>query len=215
MIKSENTKRVAFDLGNVLFHVDLMPFITELVNRQVYSSYDEAGDFMDGICPGHDLGLYSVSSAISSFNPHISRTDLDVLCRVWADTIRPCNEMIDLVRDLISSRYDVALLSNVGSDHVGVIRRWLPIEIWDKTIHYFSCNTGTRKPDRLFYQSFHSKNEGWPTDTFFFDDKEENVIGCDGYFRGVHFNLADFSSGIKAAKAVRAFLLDSRSQGVV
>ena len=117
--------------------------------------------------------------------------------------------------NLISAGWDVALLSNIGADHISVVRRWLPIELWDKSTHHFSCDIGVRKPSRLFYQSFHLKNGGWSNYTFFFDDIEENVIACDGCFRGVHFNLRDFSSGIKAAKAVRDFLLDAKGPGVV
>jgi FMN phosphatase YigB (HAD superfamily) len=211
-------KSVAFDIGNVLFDVDVSKFIEELVAQGVYNSYSHAQAFMDGIQAGQDIGLYSMSQAIAKFHPTMPEYKLKNLSKAWNNTAVPCKPMLDLVEGLMNNEWKVALLSNIGFDHKDVIRGMMPSSIWDKCIHHFSCDVGARKPSKLFFLSFLMQYPEWKG-SLFLDDREENVMGSrmamvsENAFDGQRFALSDHSSPEESVKTARKLLLDKVNLG--
>jgi FMN phosphatase YigB (HAD superfamily) len=200
-------KRVAFDIGNVLFHVDLSTFVADTVKYGLYNDLEKAQSFMDGIQAAQDLGLYDIRQAITKFHSGTNKFIVDQLEQSWLSTVKPCNPMLGLVNDLLDDGWQVALLSNIGYDHRDDIKRLISKRVWEDCIHHFSCDVGARKPAKLFFQSFYMAH-GWrdTAKTCFFDDREENVLASQDYFRGVHFNLDNFPSGESAAEDLKMFL---------
>jgi FMN phosphatase YigB (HAD superfamily) len=204
-------KRVAFDIGNVLFRVDLNTFVADTVKYGLYTDLDKAQSFMDGIQAAQDLGLYDMRQAITRFHSNVSPFVANQLEQSWISTVQPSNAMLRLVNQLLDEGWQVALLSNIGYDHRDDVKRRICKRIWDDCIHHFSCDVGARKPSKLFFQSFYIEH-GW-RDTekiCFFDDREENVLACKDYLRGVQFNLEDFQDDESAAQDMRAFLLKTQ-----
>lgn len=196
-------KFVAFDIGNVLCHIDLNIFYEFMVERFLVSTKEQAEEFIGGIQYPQDLGLYNIRQGFYRFNPHLPRHTLQALYEVWIGTVEPSEPMLELVEEVIACGYSVALLSNIGFDHAGVVRS--KCKIFSKCIQHFSCEVGARKPSKLFYQSFILQNN-FPKTTMFFDDRKENLEAAKGYLTGIKFDLDDWENDQAAANAVRGYL---------
>jgi FMN phosphatase YigB (HAD superfamily) len=196
-------KRVAFDIGNVLCHVDLHTFFQTLVDEDLAPDIASADDFLCGIQFPQDLGLYNIRQGVYRFNPHITRKALDIIHDVWVSIIKPSPEMLNVLEDALTIGYHVALLSNIGFDHSEILRR--KCDLLKHCVQHFSCEVGARKPTKLFYQSFQIQY-GWPKSARFFDDREDNVKSANDYFHSVLFDLEGYGSDIIAANAMRTYL---------
>jgi FMN phosphatase YigB (HAD superfamily) len=196
-------KKVAFDIGNVLCHVDLPTFFQVLVDEGLAPDMAGADDFLCGIQYPQDLGLYSIRQGVYRFNPNISRKTLDVVHDVWVSIIKPSPEMLLVLEDALSIGYQVSLLSNIGFDHSEILRR--KCDLFKYCIQHFSCEVGARKPTKLFYQSFQLQH-GWPKSAKFFDDREDNIKAANDYFHSILFDLEGYSSDLIAANTMRTYL---------
>lgn len=196
-------KFVAFDIGNVLCHVDIDGFFDFLVNRNVIKTKEQAEEFVSGIQYPQDLGLYNIKQGFYRFSPDITSSALKDLHDAWLHIVEPSDEMLGVLDDTLSQGYQVALLSNIGFDHAGVVRQICPV--FKSCYQHFSCEIGARKPTKLFYQSF-VMHYGWPQGVVFFDDRCENVEAARPYFNGIQFDLDLFPNDEDAARSVRELL---------
>lgn len=196
-------KFAAFDIGNVLCHVDIDGFLDFLVHRNVVKTKEQAEEFVNGIQYPQDLGLYNIRQGFYRFSPDITPSALQDLHDAWLHTVEPSDEMINVLDDALSQGYQIALLSNIGFDHAGVVRQICPVF---KSCHqHFSCEVGARKPTKLFYQSF-VMHYGWPQGVVFLDDRLENIQAARPYFNGIQFDLDLFPNDEEAARSVRELL---------
>jgi FMN phosphatase YigB (HAD superfamily) len=201
-------KKVAFDIGNVLCHVDLERFYNYLVNEQkLFSTNKEAIEFFEGIQIGMDLGLYDVKKAFYEFSHNYSKNKIKVINyflieNVWIDCLSISDEVLGLLDDLFVKGYQIALLSNIGFDHATFINNKTQLSY---CIKHFSYEIGTRKPAKLFYMDFVSKHN-WTNDVLFFDDRQENVDASKKYLNGTLFNLDDFNNDKEAVSFLKTKL---------
>jgi FMN phosphatase YigB (HAD superfamily) len=182
-------KKVAFDIGNVICHVDLEKFNNFLVDKKLFINKEAASNFIEGIQIGMDLGMYGIKQSFNNFFPNISKEDLDQIYYVWMNIISISNEISDFIKELSGNGWEIALLSNIGFDHSFYFNEIFNFEY----IKHFSYEIGARKPSKLFYQSFFIENY-WTKDVLFFDDRQENVNASTKYFNGTLFNLNNYSS---------------------
>jgi len=204
------TRRVAFDIGNVLVHVDLDGFLEFLVQEGIVSDFNRANEFLLGLQAGQDLGLYNIRQGFYRFSSSISKKQLEMIHDKWIDIVTPSEVMLDLVDELIHKhRFHVALLSNIGFDHAKYLRS--KCKIFEDCTQHFSCEVGARKPTKLYYQSF-VKEEEWNKPRYykglFFDDRSENVQAAYGHLDAHHFNLDDYESDERAAGALASKIKD-------
>ena len=197
------TKKAAFDIGNVLCHVDLKTFFQYLVDAGFATHVREGEEFFSGIqCP-MDLGLFTVAQGFYKFNPRLTKPQLKDLGKVWADVVIPSEPMMGVLDKALSQGYEVALLSNIGHDHGAVVRD--KCKIFSKCNQHFSYEVGARKPTKLFYQSF-AMQYGWPNDVMFFDDRQDNVDSASLYFKGIKFDIETYKDDTIAARYIRSML---------
>lgn len=196
-------KRIAFDIGNVICHVNLDQFFEFLVEREVVESKEQADDFIAGIQYPQDLGLYNIRQGFYRFNPHLPKKTLQDLHDVWLEIVTPSQPMLDVLDEIIDNGYQIALLSNIGYDHAGIVRQ--KCKVFQKCHQHFSCEVGARKPTKLYYQSF-ILQYGWPKDVLFLDDRQENIQAANGYLTGLRFDLDDWEKDEQAANNVREVL---------
>lgn len=201
--KIKKESRVAFDIGCVLCHVYVNEFLDFLVEKGMFSSFNESEEFLAGIQFAQDLGLYNIRQGFYRFKPDISKHLLEEMYNKWMNIVLPSLPMLKLLEDLVESKVQVALLSNIGYDHAKVVRRKYPI--FKQCIQHFSCEVGARKPSKLFFQSFMLQHN-WPTDTLFFDDRPENIKGAQGILQGVLFDMEEYPSDVEAATSLRVML---------
>jgi len=199
------SKRVAFDIGNVLCHVDVGVLFRKLLDLSVVKSEKQAYEFMDSIHEKQDIGTCNLKQGLAIANPLLSEDVINQLHEVWIDVARPSNVMLSLVEELIDEHgYEVSLLSNIGFDHSNVIRQKCPVI--KKCNQHFSCDIGISKPSQQFYESFISKY-GWDSNVLFFDDRIENVQAAHGYLTGVLFDIEKYDSDELAAQTIRKRLV--------
>lgn len=196
-------KRVAFDIGNVLCHVNMNGFFEYLVSKGIFNTVKEADEFISGIQYSQDLGLYNIRQGFYKFKLNLSKKDLDEIYTAWIGNVNTSEDMLNLLDEILSNGYEVALLSNIGFDHSSFLRKKCPV--FNKCIQHFSCEIGTRKPLKLFYQSFISEYN-WSNDIYFFDDRIENIESANGLFIGKQFDLNNFDSDFVAANHIRKIL---------
>lgn len=182
-------KKVALDIGNVICRVDLEKFYTFLVNdKQLFIDNYQANIFFEGIQSSMDLGLYSITHAFRKYIPGLTKKDLNDIREAWMDICSVSWDMFLFLKELEDRKIQVAVLSNIGVDHASLFSPYLNRFGFLK---FFSCNIGTRKPHKLFFQTF-QENYNWPNDVLFFDDRIENVEGAKNYFNSFQFNLYNY-----------------------
>jgi FMN phosphatase YigB (HAD superfamily) len=197
--------RVAFDIGNVLCHVDIGVLFKTLLDLSVVESEKQAHEFMDSIHEQQDIGACNLKQGLVRANPLLSEDVIKKLHEVWIDIARPSDVMLSLVEELIDKHgYEVSLLSNIGLDHSDMLRQKCPV--FKRCNQHFSCDIGISKPSKKFYESFISRY-GWDSNVLFFDDRLENVQAANGYLTGVLFDVEKYDSDELAAQAMRKHLI--------
>jgi hypothetical protein len=192
---------VALDIGNVLCRVDFRKF-TFAISKHLNISTWEAGHRMNLSQKFRDVGLLTMTEVLESeFNIKTSII-LDDLLNIWNNEVVTFdNNMLDFFT-FISSDNDlnIALLSNVGTDHAEMIDNYInKIYLrysdhysnlaFKKAIRHYSCNVGVRKPQSLYYQSFlleHPEFKG----CVYLDDISENIKASIQFgFNAIEFDL--------------------------
>jgi FMN phosphatase YigB (HAD superfamily) len=186
---------VAFDIGNVLCHFDINIFLKELVKITNINDHD-AYFFVEHIQRMQDMGVSSIAHGLE-YRFKLSGDELQYLLQAWNKTITPNDMMLNFVDKLKSDGVKIALLSNMGPEHISYLRSSYP-QIFEGTTQHISCEVGARKPQKLFFQSFcldHDEFSG----CVYIDDLEENLrVGKKYGFKGYNFNLEEtlkFSQG--------------------
>jgi FMN phosphatase YigB (HAD superfamily) len=200
---SNSQKRIAFDIGNVLFHFNLSPIIDLLMELNIFEDINVAYKFMDCNQQPHEIGLYNIKQSFLQIDKTLSDNILQQIQDRWMDIFYPSLPMIDIIEELIGNNHHVALLSNIGSDHAKAVLD--KCKVFHKCIRHFSYEIGARKPTRLYYQSF-LLQYGWPKNSLYFDDRSENIVIGNEFHQGVLFDLNNYLSDEDAAKAMRNYI---------
>lgn len=197
-------KRVAFDIGNVLCHIDFESYLNFLVTYNIASSKTDAFEFMRSLQNQIDLGWFDFKQCFYRYDNKLDKHIIQKLYDEWLLLAQPSIPMIDFIDKLINRYgYEVALLSNIGLDHSCVLNEKCPI--FKKCIKHFSCDIGARKPSKLFYQSFIFQYN-WSNDVLFFDDREENLKAAKGYLSGILFDIEKYNNDNNAVEVIRNYL---------
>lgn len=178
--------KVALDIGNVLVNVDLWKFISELSKRFGLNDHD-AYFFLEQVQPRQDLNLTTVAKSLES-KFRIQGDELSDLITCWNSTVWASEMMLAFLEKLKADGVKVALLSNMGPEHLSHLRTTYP-ELFRDTIQHISCEVGARKPSKLFFQSFVLDHDSF-RGCLYLDDLEENLRASKPYgFQVYNFNL--------------------------
>jgi FMN phosphatase YigB (HAD superfamily) len=191
-------KYICIDIGNVICEVNLNHFI-ENVSKYTNKSYTDIFSFLERIQKHHDLGLSSLRDEVAKYFQIKSKLILDDLMNSWNKTVVINPLMLSWIINLLypkdkSSPYQIALLSNIGLEHSNHIKKIIPKYVFDKTINFFSCEVGARKPTLLYYKTFLDMYPEFKN-SLYLDDRSENIeIGIKFGFKSVKFALDSFHS---------------------
>jgi len=149
--------KIAFDIGNVLCHVDIEKFIKFLTNNVTNTITNEGAEdrawlFCKSIQNSLDLGLTRMEYEVQKKWPFVTAQMLNDILEVWNNCIIPNYLMMDLLNDL-NVKYEVAFLSNMGPEHISHLRKNHP-SMFNGITQHISCEVGARKPTKTFFQSF-------------------------------------------------------------
>jgi FMN phosphatase YigB (HAD superfamily) len=183
-------KYLAIDIGNVICHMKFDAFLQELA-IVMHCSKSRAFDLMYRIQKVQDLGILSIREELAeTLSPEI----IDLVVEKWNKTLI-VNEFIqNALLDLLSQNVQIALLSNIGTEHAGVIRSIISPQIFDNCIKFFSCDVGARKPSYLYYKTFLDMYPSF-NGCVYVDDRPENIeTGINFGLQGCLFDLETFKS---------------------
>lgn len=193
---------VAFDIGNVLCQFDIMKFVTKLAEIARISEHD-AWFFLDHLQRMQDIGVTSVAHGLE-YKYRLSTEDLATLSDAWNKTLAPNEMMLNFLENLKADSVKIALLSNMGPEHIVYLRKTCP-QMFEKTLQHISCEVGARKPQKLFFQSFCLDNDEF-SGSLYVDDLEENLkVGKKYGFKVYSFNLDEI---VKLSRASQKMELD-------
>lgn len=184
-----NFKHICFDIGNVLCHVNF-DNILAAISKAMNITKADAWYFLSRTQKLHDLGLTNLRDELHDhFKIHSEDVMNDILTH-WDQAVGQEDQMMALLEDLTASGVKIALLSNIGFEHVAYLDKiFATNNAWKNAIHFYSCNVGARKPSLLYYQTFltqHPKFKG----ALYVDDMQENLdVGKTFGFKTVHFSL--------------------------
>lgn len=176
---------IALDLGDVLLDLDW--------NKFYWSFSTEVGekvrDLLIDNCRADFCGITRMSSIFrkefekEGLAPHIVNQ--------WNNIIKPNEKMMEFVKSL-KPYTKIAYLSNMGFDHLEVLKINYPELIKLADVTHMSCEVGACKPTKLYYQSFLHDNPEY-SGCVYLDDRQENLIAGSKYkFKSIHFDLNTF-----------------------
>jgi FMN phosphatase YigB (HAD superfamily) len=188
-MSNKEKKYICFDIGNVLCHTNFDSLMIQ-ISYDTGMTVDEAWLWLASIQRSHDLGLVSFVEALKTrFKLRDELTEIQYAQR-WDASMYPNEEMFKLLEKLLKDGHEIALLSNMGTEHILCMEKFLSaIKNGDKVIRWYSAEVGARKPTHLFYQSFLSKYPEFKGAKYV-DDLPENLeTGKKHGFETINFAL--------------------------
>jgi putative hydrolase of the HAD superfamily len=176
-------KNLIFDIGDVIIDIDYKVTVAEfqklaIVDFSTIVSYSKQNPIFDLF----ETGKISAQQFRNELKQFLKPGTTDEeIARAWnAILIDYPAYKIDLLKDL-KQRYNTFALSNINETHVNTInaevntRFGLPAFSTLFNYAYYSNEVGYRKPDKEIYELVLNKENLIPEQTFFVDDKAENV----------------------------------------
>lgn len=171
-----------FDLGNVLIHFDHEIAVKQLaevtsapqadVRRVVFESDSQVQ---------YETGLISTSEFAQSINHSLGSNASEAdLIRAASDIFQPNLEVVSVLEMLEEAGVPRAILSNTCEGHW----QWITNQGWPLPGAWFdfavlSYEVQSMKPDSGIYEVCEKKCARKPTDIFFTDDRDENILAAE------------------------------------
>lgn len=165
----------AFDIGNVICHFDIFKFTRKLSEITGINDHD-AYFFLDFLQKMQDVGVTSVAHHLE-YKFHLSGAELEELIETWNSTVSPNEMMLNFLDVLRGDGVKLALLSNMGPEHISHLRTSCP-RLFENTVQHISCEVGARKPSKLFFQSFCLDNDEFFVEKIGEDEERPDFSGC-------------------------------------
>jgi FMN phosphatase YigB (HAD superfamily) len=180
-------KYAAFDIGNVLVHVNLKIIINKLLELKLFVDESSAWHFLETVQPLQDLGITTISKFLHSYK-NISKDIQLEITDTWNKTLTADDKMIRIMETLYTNEVDIALLSNIGVEHAEYLRKNISEIFTYSRVHHLSYEVGARKPTKLYYQSFILEHSEYKN-CIYFDDLVDNINASSRYLNGRFFEI--------------------------
>lgn len=191
-------KNLIFDIGNVLVDIDYEVTVAEFqklatVDFSSIVSYSKQHHVFDWFETGK-ISPEEFRKELRRFlRTEVTDAEID---RAWnAIFLAYPKRKFDLLQQL-KDRFNTFALSNINQLHVDfldeIARSSFQVSSFASFFHraYYSHEIGFRKPESGIYEAILSREKLNPEETFFVDDKEENIVAATSL--GIHaFLLSD------------------------
>lgn len=176
-------KNLIFDIGDVIIDIDYLVTIGEFqklaaVDFTEIVSYSKQHHIFDLFETGKITAQDFRNELKKFLKPDVSD---DEITRAWNSILINFPEQKFALLNELKSKYNTFALSNINEIHVEAInaaaREKLGVEELGDFFHrvYYSNEVGFRKPEKEIYEFILSKENLNANETFFVDDKAENV----------------------------------------
>ena len=176
-------KNLVFDIGNVIVDIDYDVIVAEFQKISVIDfkeilSYSQQNKIFDWMDVGKISAAQFRQELRKVLKPGVTDEEINF---AWNSILVDYPEhKFKLLRDL-KAHYKTFALSNINELHVTAINEAAMKKFGEKDFGsffhraYYSNEIGHRKPDREIYEFIAAKENLSPAETFFVDDKEENI----------------------------------------
>ncbi len=176
-------KNLIFDIGNVIVDIDYAVPVREfqklaITDFSTIVSYSKQHHIFDQFEKGQISVNYFHNELRKFLRPDV--TDQQILAAWNSILLDYPAYKFDLLQQL-KSNYRVLALSNINETHVKAIDEAVKEKFGAKAFSdyfhhaYYSNEVGWRKPEKEIYALVIAKENLTPAETFFVDDKPENV----------------------------------------
>lgn len=194
-----NSKYLALDIGNVVLDMNFERFLSVLSTTMNISKAD-AWSFLERTQKLHDLGYTMIRDEIRDHFKIHSEDTIEIIMSEWNKTLTPNLGVIQWVEMLLDKGVKIALVSNMGHEHLSVMDSLLGDKIHKGCIRFFSADVGARKPSLSFYHIFLSLYPEFKG-ALYLDDNELNIeVGLKFGLNSVAFDLSKMSIEETTAK---------------
>jgi len=188
---------IAFDLGNVVFHINLLPVVNKM--REFGYNSEAAYHLLEEYEKPSFVGLtdfkrfFTYKLCSCSIPPMVGSCkhveQAEELTEIWkTDCIWLNSQMSNFIANLRYEGIKVAALSNIGQIHGELLKNDKEFNELMDVLH-FSYEVGTFKPHKLFFQSFLMQNDEF-AGCLYLDDRIENVkAAAEHKFDSIQFDL--------------------------
>ena len=192
-------KNIVFDLGRVVFAQDPAKSSTEFKQFFSYVSLTPMPQFWID----YDMGVLSfdqVADELAAFRgvePDFARQMIQ-LAIGKQETIAPTAA---LIADLKQAGYKLYVLSNMSREFIDFLREQEVYANFDGDV--VSCEVGVVKPMPEIYDLLLERFSLEPTETFFIDDRKENIEAAEA--KGIsafHFDRNDYAGSCERLREI-------------
>ena len=192
-------KNIVFDLGRVVFAQDPAKSSTEFKQFFSYVSLTPMPQFWID----YDMGVLSfdqVADELAAFRgvePDFARQMIQ-LAIGKQETIAPTAAVI---ADLKQAGYKLYVLSNMSREFIDFLREQEVYANFDGDV--VSCEVGVVKPMPEIYDLLLERFSLEPTETFFIDDRKENIEAAEA--KGIsafHFDRNDYAGSCERLREI-------------
>lgn len=196
-------KSLAFDIGQVICHVDFDRL--ETLARVKYGvGNNDFYRWLDEVSIQVDLGIWTIEQACQYLGS--GEVDLDKVAREWFSCMKMSEQMMDTLSNLADMHFDIYLLSNIGHQHRDLIVNENRAFFRSCRGFVASCDAQVRKPQKAFFE-YTIRRYPELKGSLYFDDREENCEAAKGYLRPIRFHLTDFKDDDEAARKIYEYVL--------
>jgi len=176
-------KNLIFDLGDVIVHIDYPTSIAEfqklaLIDFKTIVSYSSQSKIFDLL----DTGKVTAQQFRDELKKYLVPGTTDqAIDFAWNALLLDYPERNFKMLQNLKARYKTFALSNINEIHLATIdevaKTKFGVENFASFFHkaYYSNLAGYRKPGKEFYELLIKNENINPAETFFVDDKEENI----------------------------------------
>lgn len=195
-------KYLCLDIGNVICNVSFDNFKSN-ISKTLNIDLDAAQYFLNRTQRLHDMGLTNIADELRDHFNIKSNPIVEELMQDWNKTVWMDDFMLRFIQSILNSgSVKIALLSNIGVEHMALVKKLMTDDVYNQCIRFFSCEVGARKPSFLYYKTFLDLYPEFRGSSYI-DDRQENVdAGLLFGFKAYKFELDSFKSELEKAKAI-------------
>lgn len=184
---------LAVDIGNVILNMEFTKFLNEL-STTLNISKEDSWSFLERTQQLHDLGYTLIRNELRDHFKIRSEETIERIMAEWNKTLTPNEGVISWLNGLMDRGVKIALLSNMGIEHFRIIKSLLGDKLYDGSIHFFSCEVGSRKPSYVFYHTFLSMHPEYKESVYLDDNEENTKTGSKFGLNSILFDLFKMSN---------------------
>ena len=181
-------KAIIFDWGGVLIIGKYTASILDVIDKRSTIDIDEVYTAFDSFVGLMDLNEIDFEEFVEKANRLLnSNFTVEEMTHIFHEAININGKVVDTIKKL-KGKYRILMVSNNNKTAKEIFKNHQNdiFSLFEKA--YFSCDFGSRKPEKEFFMFALKDSQLAPDECVFIDDKEKNIEAA----RALGFNVIHF-----------------------